>query len=197
MCSKSRVRVRRVPVRKPHAAQNGRDVDARLQALFPERQFLQVRQRIRNRGAVYSCVAQDSLARRNMMQDSVVGDSLVLFHRTERPRNGSRGSGILVLSALDVVPALVPEEHGRVVVLVKVLKDVGEGFGVLVAEVETLGGSAGHEVEVAAGLCEERRAREDFFVRGEEAVAGADADGYDGAGWRGLTPTTLLVHVVL
>jgi len=62
MSAEPRVRVRRVVIGVPRAAQNRRDLDPALQALLPESKPLELLEPIRLRRAVYDRVLQEVLS---------------------------------------------------------------------------------------------------------------------------------------
>lgn len=83
----------------------------------------------------------------------------------------------------------VVQETREVIAAVQVLQDAGEDLGLLVRQLEGLGEEAQWRERGARASCGEvRRDAEDLFVGGEEALFGADGDGYDvwagGPSWK-------------
>ena len=86
------------------------------------------------------------------------------------------------------MPPLVLDQSRVVVALVEVLQNGGEDLGFLIGECDASGGCGGRGrraldvVATSKGGLEEGGCAEDVFVGGEEALFGADDEGYDRRG---------------
>lgn len=152
--------VRRIGVGVTSRCQDGRALDARLQALLAKSQLLQLLQSVLLSLAVDHCVLQDGSCRR-------VDHCLV---------------GTVVVTAILECPgvALLVELEARVVVaLVQILEDRRENLGLLIRQIDALVGGL-VELTAACSL-EVGRVGQNVLVRCEETLLSADAYCDDGA----------------
>lgn len=162
-----RVALGRVGVGVPRAREYGAALDARLQALLPQRQPLELEQAVPFRGAVDQRIFQQRLSVARVVDGRF--RRRVVVRRLRRCHFELPG-----------VLALVVQEAGVVVAFVEVFEDGGEDFWELFGQVDSFGG--GLEELAAADGGEEGGVGEDVFVGCEEALLGADAEGDDGRG---------------
>lgn len=178
MGSEAGVTGRRVRVSEACAAQDGRHVNASLQALLAESEALKVWQAEAERRAVDDCVAEDIVAHAVVVRcsglieaDELLGVIVRVFrtgghcrvlHVLERPR----------------APLLVVQKAGVVVALVKVLEDGAEDLWLLVWETDAAL-AWGREELITTCRSEPRGSRQDILVRGEQTLVLADDNGDD------------------
>ena len=162
-----RIAVRRVRVRKPRTRQYRCALDPALQTLLPQREPFQFVQSVLLGGAVYQCVLEQLLACGVAVHCALHG--------------ASTGHGLVVgYLEFPAVLTLVVQEAGVVVAFVEVFEDGGEDLRGFVWEGNAFGD--GFEELGADYSREEGGEGEDIFVGGEEALFGADAEGYDRGG---------------
>ena len=163
------VAVRRVRVRVSRRGQDGCALYSALQSLFAEGKPLELIEPVFLRRAVQQRILEQLLPRQSV-KNRALSVPLVVFAAFELP----------------AVPPLVVQQAGVVVALVEVFEHGGEDLGDVVGQVDAFG--EGFEELAAADCGEEGGVGEDVFVGGEEALFGADAEGYywgsEGAGWK-------------
>lgn len=155
-----RVAIRRVGVRVSCARKDGAALDARLQALLPQRQSLQLVQPVSFSGAV-----QDRVFEKELSCTVAVDGGLDIVPAA-------------VLLELPRVPAFVVQQARVVVALVEILEDGRKDLGELFGQIDPLG--AGFEELASTDGGEEWRVGEDIFVGGEQTLFRTHAYGDDG-----------------
>ena len=162
-----RIAVRRVRIREPRTRQDRRALDPALQTLLPQRDPFEFIQPVFLGGAVDQRVLEELLAGGVAVDCALDG--------------APTGHGVLVGGLeLPAVLTLVVQQAWVVVAFVEVFEDGGEDLGGFVREGDAFGD--GFEEAGADYGGEEGGERKDIFVGGEEALFGADTEGYDWGG---------------
>lgn len=166
MCSQLRIAVGRVGVCVPGTGKDGVALDSRLQPLLPERETLEFIQTITLGSAVEQSVLEQSLA-----------GALVVHRGLDRTMASIVRGDIFQLPGIS---PFVVKKSWIIVTLVEVLEHGGEDLRKLFREVDPFGRRL-EKLSTAYGS-EIRRCRENVFVRSEESLFGANANGDDGRG---------------
>ena len=172
MCPQLRIALGRIGIRVPRTRKYSTALDARLQPLLAQRQPLQLVQPVSLGRAVHQRVFQQHLSACQVVDRRF--RTAFSRSRFELPR----------------ISALVVQQAWVVVAFVEVFEDGGEDFGDLFGQVDSFGG--GFEELAPADGGEEGGGGQDVFVRCEEALLDADAEGDDG---RGQVATVVLSSV--
>jgi len=136
--AEARVAGRRVRIREACTAQDGRDVDAGLQALLTKSEALQVWQGEAERGTVNGCVTEDIVAHAVVVDGRgiVETDELLRLVRVVRARGEGGSCRVSCVLEGPRVALLVVQEARVVVALVEVLEDGREDLWLLVWEAD-------------------------------------------------------------
>jgi hypothetical protein len=153
VCTKLRVVVRGVRVRKPGGAEDGRALNSRLKALLLQCKFLQFFKSIAIGLAVYDGIFEDGSC--------------------SRVDNGF-ASAVTIVFQIPAVTLLVVFQTRRVVTLVKVFENGGKDLGFLVGEIHSL--VCGLEVLSTQEVGEERTVRQHILMSSEESLLASDSD---------------------
>lgn len=201
-----RIRLRRMSISEPCRCQDRADLDAGPQALFPQRQSLEVRQLEAVGQAVDGGVLEDRRAagkvgevvvdfqgHAGVVAEAVLADGAGLGGgnrrrgmmrapgRVGRCRGRDGGGGRRAILQHPAVLALVVGQLGRVVAFVHVFEHQREDLGVFFGQDQLPGFGVGHLVEVVSeGVQEEGAAAEDLGVGCEESGVWSDYESDDG-----------------